>query len=112
MDRTGTPVEAGDDVGVDVDAWVARVRGVSQSYGKAVALDDVSIDIPAGKMIGVIGPDGVGKSTLLGMLAGVRKIQQGKVQVLGGDIASAEFRNSVSARIAYLPQGLGKNLYP
>jgi ribosome-dependent ATPase len=110
MDLTVTPADA--DIEVDVATWVARVRGVSQSYGKAVALDDVSIDIPAGKMIGVIGPDGVGKSTLLGMLAGVRKIQQGKVQVLGGDIASAEFRNSVSARIAYLPQGLGKNLYP
>jgi ribosome-dependent ATPase len=112
MDRTGTPVEAGEAAGVDVAAWVARVRGVSQAYGKAVALDDVSIDIPSGKMIGLIGPDGVGKSTLLGMLAGVRKIQQGKVQVLGGDITDAGFRKAVSGRIAYLPQGLGKNLYP
>ena len=112
MDRAGTPAEGDADVGVDVATWVARVRGVSQSYGKAIALSDVSIDIPAQKMIGLIGPDGVGKSTLLGMLAGVRKIQAGKVQVLGGNIADAEFRNSVSARIAYLPQGLGKNLYP
>ncbi|CAN7425093.1 MULTISPECIES: ribosome-associated ATPase/putative transporter RbbA [unclassified Phenylobacterium] len=95
-----------------VDRWVARVAGVSQSYGKAVALDDVTLDIPAGKMIGMIGPDGVGKSTLLGMLAGVRKIQTGQVEVLGGDIADRAFRNSVSSRIAYLPQGLGKNLYP
>ena len=93
-------------------SWVARVRGVSQVYGKAVALDDVSIDIPANKMIGLIGPDGVGKSTLLGMLAGVRKIQKGEVEVLGGNIADARFRTEVSGRIAYLPQGLGKNLYP
>jgi ribosome-dependent ATPase len=96
----------------DGEAFVARVRAVSQSYGNAVALDDVTLDIPANRMIGLIGPDGVGKSTLLGMLAGVRKIQTGKVEVLGGDIADARFRNSVSARIAYLPQGLGKNLYP
>ena len=94
------------------DRWVARVNGVSQRYGKAVALDDVSIDIPSGKMIGLIGPDGVGKSTLLSMLAGVRKIQTGHVEVLGGDIADARFRNAASGRIAYLPQGLGKNLYP
>src|SRR4051812_7936248 len=94
------------------DEFVASVKGASQVYGKAVALDDVSIDIPAGKMIGLIGPDGVGKSTLLAFLAGVRKIQKGSVQVLGGDIADAKFRNSVAARIAYLPQGLGKNLYP
>jgi ribosome-dependent ATPase len=94
------------------DPWVARVSGVSQAYGKAVALDDVTLDVPSQRMIGLIGPDGVGKSTLLAMIAGVRKIQEGHVEVLGGDIADAQFRNSVSARIAYLPQGLGKNLYP
>src|SRR3954468_8227283 len=92
--------------------WVARVSGVSQHYGKAVALDNVSLDIPAQKMFGLIGPDGVGKSTLLGILAGVRRIQSGEVKVLGGDIADPKFRNAVSSRIAYLPQGLGKNLYP
>ncbi len=92
--------------------WVVSVRGVTQRYGKTVALDDISIDIPANKMIGLIGPDGVGKSTLLAMIAGVRKIQSGEVHVLGGDIASPKFRNEVASRIAYLPQGLGKNLYP
>jgi ribosome-dependent ATPase len=94
------------------DRWVARVSGVSQRYGEAIALDDVQLDIPAEKMIGLIGPDGVGKSTLLGMLAGVRKIQSGNVEVLGGNIADPRFRKAVSSRIAYLPQGLGKNLYP
>jgi ribosome-dependent ATPase len=97
---------------VEVDPWVVRVAGVSQVYGKAVALDDVTLDVPSRRMIGLIGPDGVGKSTLLAQIAGVRKIQEGQVHVLGGDIADAQFRNSVSARIAYLPQGLGKNLYP
>src|SRR3954467_13313795 len=98
-----------DDLGSE---WVVRVDGVSQRYGKAIALEDISLDIPAQKMIGMIGPDGVGKSTLLSMLAGVRKIQTGRVEVLGGDIADARFRNAASGRIAYLPQGLGKNLYP
>src|SRR5260370_37217736 len=91
---------------------VASVKKVTQRYGKAIALDEISLDFPAHKMLGLIGPDGVGKSTLLGIIAGVRKLQTGKVDVLGGDIANARFRNSVSARIAYLPQGLGKNLYP
>ncbi|MFL6690190.1 MAG: ribosome-associated ATPase/putative transporter RbbA [Alphaproteobacteria bacterium] len=98
-----------DDLGSE---WVVRVDGVSQRYGKAIALEDISLDVPANRMIGLIGPDGVGKSTLLGMIAGVRKIQTGTVEVLGGNIADARFRNSVSSRIAYLPQGLGKNLYP
>jgi ribosome-dependent ATPase len=91
---------------------VARLIGVRHVYGKAVALDGVTLDIPARKMIGLIGPDGVGKSTMLALLAGVRKLQTGEVLVLGGDIASARFRRSASSRIAYLPQGLGKNLYP
>jgi ribosome-dependent ATPase len=96
----------------DGQEWVVSVNGVSQHYGKAVALDAVSLAIPARKMIGLIGPDGVGKSTLLSIIAGVRRLQTGKVQVLGGDITDARFRNAASSRIAYLPQGLGKNLYP
>ena len=90
----------------------ARLTEVTQRYGKVVALDNVSLAVPAQKMIGLIGPDGVGKSTMLGLIAGVRRMQTGKVEVLGGDIADAKFRNSVSYRVAYLPQGLGKNLYP
>ena len=91
---------------------VAIVKKVTQRYGKAVALDEITLDFPSQKMIGLIGPDGVGKSTLLGIIAGVRKLQAGTVEVLGGSMSDARFRNSVSARIAYLPQGLGKNLYP
>ncbi len=92
--------------------FVARVTDVTHTYGKAVALDGISLDIPANKMIGLIGPDGVGKSTLLAILAGVRKLQKGQAEVLGGNIDDPGFRKTVSARIAYLPQGLGKNLYP
>jgi ribosome-dependent ATPase len=90
---------------------VARLRSVNQRYGAASALDGVSLEIPAGSMVGLIGPDGVGKSTLLALLAGVREIQQGRVEVLGGDMADARFRASAQPRIAYMPQGLGKNLY-
>ncbi|HPZ58510.1 MAG TPA: ribosome-associated ATPase/putative transporter RbbA, partial [Ottowia sp.] len=70
------------------------------------------LDIPAGRMVGLIGPDGVGKSSLLSLLAGVRIIQEGTVEVLGGDMASKAHRKQVCPRIAYMPQGLGKNLYP
>jgi ribosome-dependent ATPase len=92
--------------------FVASMQQVTQRYGNVVALESISLEVPAQQMIGVIGPDGVGKSTLLGIIAGVRRIQSGHVQVLGGNIADARFRNSISSRVAYLPQGLGKNLYP
>jgi ribosome-dependent ATPase len=91
---------------------VARVAGVSQRYGETVALADVTVDLPAGRMLGLVGPDGVGKSTLLALISGVRKIQSGTVEVLGADLASEAHRVAVCSRIAYMPQGLGRNLYP
>jgi ribosome-dependent ATPase len=90
---------------------VVRVEGVTHHYGKTVALDDISIEIPPGLMVGVIGPDGVGKSTLLGIMAGSKKLQAGSMTVLDGDIADVRHRRVVCPQIAYMPQGLGKNLY-
>lgn len=90
---------------------IAEVSGVTHSYGKTRALDNVSLELPSRGMAGVIGPDGAGKSTLLGLIAGARKLQTGSVAVLGGNMAEARHRRSVCTRIAYMPQGLGKNLY-
>ena len=92
--------------------WAARLDAVTQRYGTAVALDSVTLELPAGCMVGLIGPDGVGKSSLLSIIAGARRIQSGTVHVLGGDMADATYRAAVCPRIAYMPQGLGKNLYP
>ena len=90
---------------------VAQVQGLTHRYKRITALDDVTLSIPAGCMVGLIGPDGVGKSTLLALLAGSKRIQAGQVQVLDGDMAQAAHRRDVCPRIAYMPQGLGKNLY-
>ncbi|CAN0625450.1 ribosome-associated ATPase [Burkholderia multivorans] len=92
-------------------ASVARLSGVTMRYGATCALDDVTLDVPAGRMVGLIGPDGVGKSTLLALVSGARAIQQGQVIALDGDMASRAHRDRVCSRIAYMPQGLGKNLY-
>ncbi|WP_080439059.1 ribosome-associated ATPase/putative transporter RbbA [Burkholderia ubonensis] len=110
QDATGLierePVAAG-----GADGGVIRLSGVTLRYGAACALDGVTLAVPAGRMIGLIGPDGVGKSSLLALASGARAIQQGQVSVLGGDMASAAHRDRVCGRIAYMPQGLGKNLY-
>jgi len=90
---------------------VARLQDVSHRYGAAAALDALTLDIPSGRMVGLIGPDGVGKSTLLALVSGVRKLQSGSVEVFGGDMRRQAHRNAVGPRIAYMPQGLGKNLY-
>ena len=91
---------------------VAQLRAVSHRYGRAEALAGVSLEIPAGRMVGLIGPDGVGKSTLLSLIAGARRLQTGRVTVLGGDMGAAAHRARVCPQIAYMPQGLGRNLYP
>jgi ribosome-dependent ATPase len=94
------------------DPVVARIERVTHRYGKMFALNELTLDIPAQRMVGMIGPDGVGKSTLLALVSGVRKIQTGNVMVLDGNMADEHHRRASYGRIAYMPQGLGRNLYP
>lgn len=91
---------------------LARLQGLGLRYGATQALADVTLELPAGRMLGLIGPDGVGKSSLLSLIAGARELQVGRLEVLGGDMASRTHRERVCPRIAYMPQGLGRNLYP
>ncbi|MFZ6765127.1 ribosome-associated ATPase/putative transporter RbbA [Roseomonas sp. WGS1072] len=91
---------------------VVRITAVTLRYGKTIALEAINLDLPSGVMVGLIGPDGVGKSSLLSLVSGAHAVQDGTVEVLGGDIANTSHRGSIYARIAYMPQGLGKNLYP
>ena len=90
---------------------VVRLEQVRLHYGKVQALAGISLGVPSGCMVGLIGPDGVGKSSLLSLVAGARAVQTrqggGRVQVLGGDMASRRHRDAVCPRIAYMPQGLG-----
>lgn len=89
-----------------------RFTAVTHRYGRIAALDGVDLAVPAGCMAGLIGPDGVGKSTLLGLAAGITRIQHGHVKVLGGDMADRRHRRDARAHLAFMPQGLGRNLYP
>ncbi|MDS7909328.1 ribosome-associated ATPase/putative transporter RbbA [Klebsiella pasteurii] len=90
---------------------VARLENVSQRFGATVALKDITLSIPARRMVGLIGPDGVGKSSLLSLISGARVIEHGNVMVLGGDMSDVRHRQDVCPKIAWMPQGLGKNLY-
>ena len=91
---------------------VAELKAVTHRYGDVAALRDIDLAIPQGCLAGLIGPDGVGKSTLLGLVAGTRRIQQGEVHALGGDLRSRRHRRAVAPGVAYMSQGLGTNLYP
>lgn len=95
----------------DASPPVALLEHVGQQFGATIALRDISLAIPARRMVGLIGPDGVGKSSLLSLIAGARTIEQGNVMVLGGDMRDVHHRREVCPKIAWMPQGLGKNLY-
>lgn len=93
------------------EAHPIRISAVTHRYGGRIALDDLTLELSGGRLVGLVGPDGVGKSTVLGLVAGATKLQTGRIEVLGGSIANALHRRRVSPAIAYMPQGLGRNLY-
>ena len=77
------------------------LSNIQKRYGKTVALDNLSLDIPEGSVFGLLGPNGAGKSTTFGLIAGWLKPTKGEVQVLGVAAAKlATLRGEVSA----LPQ--------
>ena len=88
---------------------VARIEDVTSRYGAVVALDAVTLEIPAGCMVGFIGPDGVGKSSLLSLLAGARRVQYGDDLVLGGDMGRGASGRDLSAHRLYAA-GIGKKI--
>lgn len=91
--------------------YVSEIKALTHQYTRTIALDNIQLDIPSSCKVGFIGPDAVGKSTLLALIAGVRKLQSGQINVLGGNIGDTGHRTQICPRIAYMPQGLGRNLY-
>jgi ribosome-dependent ATPase len=89
-----------------------QATGLQHRYGQQQVLTDITFSLPAGTRCGLIGPDGAGKSSLLGLIAGVKTLQDGQLNVLSGSIQDRRHRISLYSRIAFMPQGLGGNLYP
>ena len=64
---------------------VVTVAGVRKTYGKTIAVDDVSFDVYDGEIFGLIGPNGAGKTTTMECVEGIRKPDRGAISVLGLD---------------------------
>lgn len=91
---------------------VLEVRDLRRSYGwltRVEAVRGVSFSARRGQIYGLIGPDGVGKTSVIHMLAGVLRPHGGSASVAGLDVATAG--EAIKQRIGYMPQGLGSNLY-
>ncbi|HZY48006.1 MAG TPA: ABC transporter ATP-binding protein [Candidatus Bathyarchaeia archaeon] len=76
------------------------VQYVTKSYGKTVALDDVSFRIPCGERYALLGPNGAGKSTTLRLLVGLLKPDTGSIKINGHEPYSQEAKSV----IGYLPE--------
>ena len=85
-----------------------EVEGLSKSYGKVRALDNVSLTVPEGMMFGLIGPDGSGKSTMYRILTTLMRPDSGKAMVLGMDTVR-DFRG-IRDVVGYMPERF--SLYP
>ena len=75
---------------------------VSKRYGSVAALTDLSLDVDAGEMFGLIGPDGAGKTTTIRLLCGLLRPEGGRVQVMAHD--PVRDHRAVSQQIGYLSQ--------
>jgi len=91
------------------EASVIELKDVNLSFTLPTrtikALDSISVRIKAGKITGLIGPDGAGKTTLMRVLSGLLKPQSGKVQVLGFDVFQQA--QNIQSMIGYMPQRFG-----
>ncbi|MDR3415910.1 MAG: ATP-binding cassette domain-containing protein [Nevskia sp.] len=91
---------------------VVALHGLVKRYRRAVAVDRVSLQVARGQLYGLIGADGAGKSSLMKTVAGVLSYEQGRVEVFGQYVDSERAAEPVKARLGFMPQGLGLNLYP
>jgi ABC-2 type transport system ATP-binding protein len=79
-----------------------ELRNISKTFGKVVAVDDLSLDVPTGSVYGFIGPNGSGKTTTLRMIMNIFYPDSGTIHVLGGEAG-----DSCNDRIGYLPEERG-----
>jgi branched-chain amino acid transport system ATP-binding protein len=86
---------------------ILRVRGLHVSYGSVHAVRDVDLDVRSGEVLGVIGANGAGRSSLVNAIVGLVPAQRGSVELRSRDLTSAPVTERVRAGIAVSPEGRG-----
>jgi branched-chain amino acid transport system ATP-binding protein len=89
---------------------ILNIKNISLYYGKAMALDDVSIDIAEGAVVTMIGANGSGKSTVLRALSGLARISSGEIWFSGKRIDAANPTSIVKMGVVHVPEG--RKLFP
>ena len=86
----------------NADVPAVSIRGFVKTFGKKVAVDNLSLDIPAGSFYGLVGPNGAGKTTTIKMLTGLLMPDAGSASIFGNDVWSDV--NSAKRAIGLMPQ--------
>jgi len=87
-----------------------KLEGVSASYGAVQALEGVSLEVPAGKLVCLLGANGAGKSTTLNCICGVVPVRAGSITFEGVRIDGRRIESIVRGGIAQVPEG--REIYP
>lgn len=86
------------------------IKNITVHYGKAIALDDVSMEIDEGEVVGLIGANGAGKSTVLKAITGLATLTSGEIWFLDKRIDGMETTKTVKLGIVHIPEG--RRLFP
>ena len=87
-----------------------EVRGLNVAYGESQVLWDVSLDVPAGSVVCLMGRNGVGKTTLLKSIMGLLPVRSGRVAFDGSDLGGRRPEERAACGIGYVPQG--REIFP
>lgn len=86
-------------------APLLQVEGVSLAYGPIVAVRDVSLSVPSGSVVAIVGANGAGKTTLLKAICGLIPLSAGRIRLGGADISTLPPHKRVHCGIALSPEG-------
>jgi iron complex transport system ATP-binding protein len=89
----------------DADQTIISLQDVTFAYRDTPVLHHIHLSVKRGEVIGIIGPNGVGKSTLLKILAALYEADEGRYQLFGRELKSYK-RKEIARRIGYVPQGI------
>ena len=86
------------------------LKGITVRYGKAVAIENVSLDVAEGSVVSVVGANGAGKSTILRAISGLRPLSSGEVRFMGNRVDGLKTTDIVKLGIVLIPEG--RQLFP
>lgn len=90
---------------------IINVQNISKKYGEKTVLDNISLEIPVGETVAVVGPNGTGKTTLLEILMTIRKVDSGNVTILGKNANEQKIVDEIRSKIGVMLQEGGMYNY-